>query len=544
MLRIYWFFVCLFFIMEIKAQTPAAPERPKLIVGMVVDQMRWDFLYRFRDRYQANGGFKRLVSQGFSNENTFIPYTPTYTACGHTCIYTGSVPAIHGITGNGWIDRQKNKNVYCTEDPNVKTVGSNTAAGEMSPANLFTSTITDELRLASNFRSKVIGIALKDRGAILPAGHAANAAYWYDNKTGNWISSTYYMKELPGWLSQYNAEKNVDKFYQGGWNTLYPVNSYVNSTADEQTYEGKPFGSEARSFPYDLKSMVGKNYNTIASTPFGNTMTLQVAKSAVQAEALGKGSFTDFLAVSLSSTDYVGHAFGPNSIEVEDTYLRLDKDLGDFFDYLDKAVGKGQWLFFISADHGVAHVPGFMKEHKIPAGLFDDAAAIKTLNALLASELGVNQLLMPNMYNNQVHLNLPIVDSAKIDREKIIPTIIRFMKTQPGVARVFELEKLPETTLPAKIKEMVTNGYMPNRSGDVQVILSPQFMDGGATGTTHGLWNPYDSHIPLVWYGWRIKPGKSNAEVYMTDIAPTIAALLQIQMPNGSIGKPIESVTR
>ena len=434
--------------------------------------------------------------------------------------------------------------MYCTEDDSVETVGSNSAAGRMSPANMLTSTITDELRTSSNYRSKVIGVAIKDRGAILPAGHAANAAYWFDNKTGNWISSTFYMKNLPDWLTRYNNEKHVDQYYQKGWSTLYPIDTYVNSSTDEQTWEGKPFGAEAKAFPYDLSKFVGKNYNSIASTPWGNTMTLEVAKLAVQQEKMGQGAFTDFLAVSLSSTDYVGHAFGPNSIEAEDTYLRLDRDLGAFFDYLDQTVGKGQWLFFISADHGVAHVPAFLKSHHQPAGLFDDGAAMRELNVKLAETFGVQSLVMGSMYNNQVHINRALVDSAHIDNDKLVAQIVSFMGKREGVLRVFELAKTAQTTLPVKIREMVTNGYMPNRTGDVQVILKPQYMDSGPAGTTHGLWNPYDAHVPLVWYGWKIKPGKSNTEVYMTDIAPTVAALLQIQMPNGCVGKPIEAVTR
>ena len=510
---------------------------------MVVDQMRWDYLYRYADRYKANGGFKRLTGQGFSNENCLIPYTPTYTACGHTCVYTGSVPAVHGITGNNWIDRLRDKNVYCTEDETAETVGSTSAAGRMSPRNMLTSTITDELRTSSNYRSKVIGVAIKDRGAILPAGHAANAAYWFDNKTGNWISSTFYMKTLPDWLTRYNEEKHVDQYYEKGWSTLYPINTYVNSSADDVPWEGKPFGSDAKTFPYDLKKFIGKNYNSISSTPWGNSMTLEVAKLAVQQEKLGKGDFTDFLAVSLSSTDYVGHAFGPNSIEAEDTYLRLDQDLGAFFDYLDQNIGKGQWLFFITADHGVAHVPGFLQSHHQPAALFDDTPVMRSLNARLGSVFGVQQLVMNSMHNNQVHINRARMDSAQIDHDKLVQEIVSFMGRQNGVLRAFELAKTAETTLPAKIKDMVSNGYMPNRTGDVQVVLQPQVMDNGPTGTTHGLWNPYDAHIPLVWYGWKVKPGKSNTEVYMTDIAPTVAALLQIQMPNGCVGKPIEALT-
>ena len=519
------------------------PTRPKLVVGLVVDQMRWDYLYRYSDRYKATGGFNRLLSQGFSNENTFIPYAPTVTACGHSTIYTGTVPAISGITGNAWFDQRTQEVMYCTQDDSVKTVGSTTAAGEMSPRNMHTTTIGDELRLATNFRSKVIGVAIKDRGGILPAGHSANGAYWYDSKSGNWITSTYYRNELPTWVSAYNAGKHIDKYYETGWSTLYPVETYMNSFKGENNWEAKPFGSQALAHPYNFKNFIGKNYGVVASTPFGNTMTFDMAKAAIKGEALGQGKETDMLTVSLSSPDYIGHAFGPNSVEVEDCYLRLDQDLGDFLNYLDKEVGKGQYLLFLSADHGVAHVPGYMTASKIPAGTFDDGAVMSELNVSLKEKFGQDKLVV-SMFNYQVHLNHPLIDSLKLDEEDIISAASAIMKKRPEVSRVFELAELSETTLPEKLKTMIANGYDPNRSGDIQFVLYPQYIDGGKTGTTHGLWNPYDSHIPLVWYGWNIRAGKSNREVYMTDIAPTIAAMLGIQMPNGTVGKPIEGLLK
>ncbi len=519
--------------------------RPKLVVGIVVDQMRWDFLYRYADRYQANGGFKRLVNQGFSCENTLIPYTPTITACGHTCIYTGSVPAVHGITGNNWYDRQLNKTFYCTQDDSVSTVGAPDGTnGKMSPRNNFATTICDELRLATNFQSKVIGVAIKDRGGILPAGHSANAAYWYDSRNGNWITSTYYMQQLPQWVNDFNNKKLADKYYTDGWKTMYPINTYTQSTADEKKYEAKPFGADAKGFPYDLTKNIGKNYGVLASTPFGNTMTLEMAKAALTSENMGADAVTDFLAVSLSSTDYVGHAFGPNSVETEDTYLRLDKDLGAFFAFLDAKVGKGQWLMFLSADHGVAHVPGFMEENKLPGGLFFDDNLIKEMNASLKQQYGADSLII-NIMNYQVHLNKKKISDNKLDEEGIEKWIIEKLLATKGILNAFSLREISEATLPSKIKSMIENGYYPNRSGDIQFILKPGWIDAySPTGTTHGLWNPYDSHIPLVWYGWNIKPGKSNHEVYMTDIAPTVAALLRIQMPSGCVGKPIEEVTK
>src|SRR5882672_2820382 len=231
------------------APATASLPRPKLVVGLVVDQMRWDYLYRYYDRYQA-GGFKRLLNDGFTCENTNIDYIPTVTAAGHTCIYTGSVPAIHGIAGNDFIIQATGKSMYCTDDSTVRAVGSTSRAGQMSPRNLLVTTVTDELRLATNFRSKVIGIALKDRGGILPAGHSANAAYWFDDASGNWISSTYYMTDLPAWVKKFNDQKIPEKYLKQDWNPLYPVETYLQSSPDNSSkYEGKFVGTTTPTLP-------------------------------------------------------------------------------------------------------------------------------------------------------------------------------------------------------------------------------------------------------------------------------------------------------
>lgn len=528
MQKLFTFFVLITISVYSKAQTV---QRPKLVVGIVVDQMRWDYLYRYYDRYSENGGFKRLINQGFSCDNTFIPYAPTVTACGHSCIYTGSVPAINGITENFWWDNTLNRNVYCTEDSSVKTVGSNTGAGLQSPHNLLTTTICDELRLATNFKSKVIGIALKDRGSILPAGHTANAAYWYDGKTGDWITSTYYRNELPDWVKSFNAKKLVDKYYKEGWTTLYPPDSYVQSTP-------------TKGFPYNLSKFAGSNYSAVLPTPFGNTLTAELAKAAITSEQLGADAITDFLTVSFSSTDYVGHSFGPNSVEVEDTYLRLDKDLGEFLDFLDSKVGKDQYLIFLTADHGVAHVPAFAKEHNIPSGNLNFETIVSGMNALLKEKFGKENLVI-EISNYQVVLNLSLIASSSLNLNDIKNQIINYLSKQKGIARAFDIEDLMKTTLNAKIKNVLANGYYPDRCGQIQLIFQPQWIEGyPGGGTTHGVWNPYDAHIPLIWYGWGIKTGKSNREMYMTDIAPTIAALLHIQMPNGSIGTVIQEVNK
>ncbi|WGQ08641.1 alkaline phosphatase family protein [Pedobacter gandavensis] len=525
-----------------KKDFPASVDRPKLVVGLVIDQMRWDYLYRYYSRYAA-GGFKRLINEGFSAENTFIPYTPTYTACGHASIYTGSVPAINGIIGNDWYDPQLGRNVYCAEDTSVTSVGSTTMAGVMSPKNMLTTTITDELRLATNFQGKVIGISLKDRGSILPAGHSANAAYWFDGQTGDWITSTYYMANLPAWMQDYNKMKLVNKFYEKNWPTLYPIETYTQSTADDKSYEGKARGEQSPTFPHPLKLYMGKNYEMIKSTPYGNTMTLDLAKLAIASEDLGKDNITDFLAVSCSSTDYVGHQYGPNSIEAEDTYLRLDKDLADFFDYLDHTVGKGNYLFFLSADHGAAHVPGFMAENKLPGGTVDDGPVMKELNGRLEEKFGIKKSIIKSM-NNQIYFDHKLINTAKADFDAIKAFSIEFLKTQTGFMDAVDLNKVGASSLPEPIKTRIANGYNARRSGDIYFLLKSNYFDSSSkTGTTHGSWNPYDSHIPCVFMGWNVKPGKTNKTHYMTDIAATLAAMLHIQMPSGCVGEPITELT-
>lgn len=534
---------------QAQTKTPSKPAatsitRPKLVVGIVVDQMRWDFLYRYYNRYKSDGGFRRLMDKGFSCENTFIPYAPTVTACGHACLYTGSVPSVHGITGNAWYDSRRRRSVYCTEDTSVRTVGAPEGAnGRQSPRNMLTTTIGDELKMATNFQSKVIGIAIKDRGGILPAGHSANGVYWYDSRNGNWITSDYYMPQLPGWVQQFNNRKLPDAYYRKGWSTLYPLNTYTQSTADEKAYETRPLGAEAKGFPYDLNAFAGTNYGALPYTPYGNTLTLDLSKAAIDAEQLGADAITDLLAISLSTPDYAGHAFGPNSIELEDIYLRLDQELGDLFKYLDTKVGAGQYTVFLSADHGVANVPGYMKENRLPGNFMDEAPYVAEMGPLLKQQFGADKLIVSS-YNYQIHLDHRLMDSLKIDAGAVKKWIAHFLETKEPIARAFDINEVMLEPMPQIAREMIANGYYPTRSGDVQFVLKPHWIDGGPRGTGHGTWYPYDSHIPLLFYGWGIRPGRLHRDTHMTDVAPTLAALLRIQMPGGSVGSVIAEALR
>ncbi len=511
---------------------------------MVIDQMRWDYLYRYFNRYSENG-FKRMLNEGFTCENTIINYIPTVTAIGHSTVYTGSVPAIHGITGNDFIINATGKLMYCTEDSSVQTVGSHSDAGKMSPRNLWTTTICDELKLATNFKSKVIGISLKDRGGILPAGHTADAAYWFDDQTGNWITSTYYMKELPLWVRQFNDRKLPAKYLKQDWNTLYDIKTYVQSSPDDNRYEGRFAGKTTSTFPVRLSEMYGQNYDIIRSTPYGNTITLDLAKAAIENEGLGKGSVTDFLAVSCSSPDYIGHKFGINAIEIEDTYLRLDRELANFFTFLDNNLGKGNYTVFLTADHGAAHNPAFLTDHNIPAGYWASSKVLNDVNKSLEAIFNAKNLIL-NFSNSQVHLDNDLIAKSKLNEEDVRKHCVRLLRNQPGVAFVVDIAKAREAPVPDELITRIVNGYNYERSGSIQIIQKPGWYSGApaATGTTHGSWNAYDAHIPLVWMGWGIKHGSTARQTNMTDISATLAALLHIQAPNGNIGNAITEVLK
>jgi predicted AlkP superfamily pyrophosphatase or phosphodiesterase len=516
--------------------------KPKIVVGIVIDQMRWDYLYRYSNRY-SDAGFNRLLKKGYSFENTIIPFTPTYTAPGHAGIYTGAGPATNGIVGNNWYDKTIRKNMYCTEDSTVQGVGNNDVEGKMSPRNLWATTITDELRMSNNFASKVIGIALKDRGAILPAGHTANAAYWYDEETGKWITSSYYMAALPSWVNNFNAKDEAASMMTKDWNTLYPINTYTQSSEDDKAYEANLKGTKSHTFPYQLSTITKDKYSTFKFTPYATTFTFDFAKEAILNEKLGAGNVTDFLTVSISSTDYMGHTFGPNSIEAEDTYLRLDKDIADFLHYLDTKMGKDNYLVFLSADHGVAHIPSYLTEHKIPAGVFSESVLATEINKTIEDSCSIKKAIV-SIQNYQVYVDKKAIEAQGKNTDAIVQSIIKMLKEKPYITNAFETEKISTTTIAEPMKAMLINGYSMSRSGDIQFLIKPGYFDGAKTGTTHGLWNPYDAHIPLLFYGWGIKSGKTNRETYMTDIAPTIAALLHIQMPSGCVGKVLVEVIK
>lgn len=520
-------------------------ERPKIVIGLVVDQMRWDYLYRYYDRY-SNNGFKRLLRNGYDCRQAYINYLPSYTAPGHACIYTGSVPAIHGIAGNEWIDNISGRHTYCVADTAVRSVGGDTGSHEsMSPANLLTTTVTDELRLATNFRSRVYGVSLKDRSSILPAGHLANGAYWYSEKNGNFVSSTYYKNPNPAWLQAFNARRDGDRLVKEGWSLLYDADTYSQSTVDSTGYEGPFKWEKAPVFPRSFDTLKDEaRYSLLKSLPAGNTLTLMLAKACLEGENLGKEEYTDFLAISLSATDYIGHRFAPNSMEMEDTYLRLDKEIADFLHYLDRRFGKNNYLFFLTADHGGAHNPTFLTDNHVPAGVEHDATGA-ALNESIKLAFGIDSLITFSD-NYQITMNEARIVASGQDRATIRLSLMEWLRAMPEVAYVVDMEHPEQTLVPEPIRNMITNGYYRNRSGSIQVVPQPGWFDNGGrpTGTTHGTWNPYDTHIPLIWFGWNVNKGATSQRSEMTDIAATLADLLHIQMPNGCVGRVIPGVAK
>lgn len=530
-------------IYSVSAQQASAigVQRPKLVVGIVIDQMRWDYLYRYQKRY-TDGGFKRLLNEGFSCENTVIPYVPSVTAIGHTCIYTGSVPSIHGIAGNNFV--KNGEKVYCTDDDTVKPIGSNSEAGLMSPKNLWVTTIGDEMKIASNGRPKVVGVALKDRASILPAGHNPDGAFWFDDKSGNFITSTYYMNQLPKWVEVFNSKKLPEHYLSEKWNTLYPKDTYTESTSDENEYENGIKKGVKATLPLNLPELYKKyGYNIIRNTPFGNSLTFDMAKAAIDGEQLGADDETDLLAVSCSSTDYIGHQVGTHAVETEDTYLRLDKAIADFLSYLDTKVGKGNYLVFLCADHGAMNNVRFLQDRRIPAGNWDDDTAAKKLNEVIAKEFPNTGDLVKTVMNYQVFFNREMIKNQHLDFAKIKQTVVDFLKEDSCVLYACDMEKTMTESIPEEVKYRIVNGYNRERSGDIQIVLKPNFYTHGMKGTDHGAWNLYDTHIPLVFMGWGIKHGATTKRTFMTDIAPTIGAMIHVQAPNGCVGQPI-SFTR
>ena len=514
--------------------------RPKLVVGIVVDQMRYDYLYRFYEHYSENG-FKRLMKEGMNFTYAQYNYIPTYTGPGHASIYTGCTPYFHGIISNDWYDKTLKKTVYCTGDSTYQTVGAQNASGQMSPNRLLASTIGDELRMSDNGLSRVFAASIKDRASILPGGHMANAAYWYDGRSGNFITSTYYAKALPLWINNFNARQEPAKFMASGWNLSLPEADYVASMPDKGAGEADVFKEGNTSFPHSFeKADASSRLDLIRTTPFGNELLADFVVDLIKNEKPGQGPYTDMLAVSFSSTDYVGHAYGPNSVEIMDTYIKLDRQIARLLETLDQEVGKGNYLLFLTADHAVRPNGEYLKENHIPTGNLDSKVVEDSLRAYCNRHFGFSDLV-ETVEDNQVYFNHTALENRKVDLQQFNTALVNYLRvTFPQMNLISSKQDFNPLMPTRSMSTFALNGFNPFRSGDLVFDLTIGYLTGGYhQGTSHGTAFDYDTHVPLLFYGWNIRPGESNAEVYVEDIAPTISSLIHIQEPSGSMGIPL-----
>ncbi|MBR1551866.1 MAG: alkaline phosphatase family protein [Muribaculaceae bacterium] len=487
----FWITILLAWMCVATAQ--AQIERPKLVVGIVVDQMRWDYLYTYYNNW-GQGGFRRLIDQGFSLDNTLIDYVPTVTAAGHASIYTGTTPAIHGIAGNDYM--LHGSPTSSVRDTTVAGVGTNTSTGKRSPRNLLATTIGDQMKLATDFQARVVGVAIKDRAAVLPAGHAADGAYWFDGKVKRFVTSTYYCKELPQWVSRFNNEHQ--------------------------------------------ELLAGDLWNSWR----GAAATMQLACAAIEGEQLGTDDVPDLLAISISSTDAAAHNYGLHVPRVDSIYYELDRQMARFFDLLDRKVGKGQYLVFLSADHGGTYTEPFMTGHRMVTGCWNPSQAFKDTNAALEAKFGVPRLLKSEM-EFSFYLDNDLIAARGLDRDAVADEAVRLLSAPDEVQWVVDFAHLDRYVLPADLRERLVKGYKQDRSGELFIIptVGVYARYRPDAGANHGTWSQSDSHIPFVMMGWGVPHGATSRQVAMTDIAPTVCALLHIQAPNGCIGRPVTEIT-
>lgn len=543
-MRLFFAFIFAFTIFTSSLAQTIESQRPKLVVGIVVDQMRYDYLTRFYNKY-SDDGFKRIIRDGFSLENAHFNYIPTYTAPGHASIYTGTTPSTHGIIGNNWYDKFLKQTIYCVDDNNYISVGA-AQGGNKSPKRMITTTISDELKMAQNQNGKVISLSIKDRSAVLPGGHVADGAYWFEGgEDGKFITSSYYMEELPKWVKNFNKSDKALNYLNSTWNTLYDIKTYTESIDDDNIYEGLFIGKKTPTFPYDLSKLKidNGNFELLKGVPFGNSIVKDFAEAAIVGEKLGQSNVTDFLAISFSSTDYVGHQFGADAKEIEDTYLRLDKDLASFFNFLDEKVGKANYTLFLTADHAVAQVPAYLETLNVPSGYFDYREFITYLDKITTKHFNLGaSVLVENFSNYQLFLNREVLETQKLNIKYVSEILANELVNHKSIYKTVTAHNLQNTNYSTGVLQRLQQGYNQKLSGDVLLIPNPATISSGRTGTTHGSGYNYDTHVPIIFYGKGIKKGNLKRKVSITDIVPTLSNLLKISFPNGTTGSIIPEV--
>jgi hypothetical protein len=483
--------------------------RPKLVIAISVDQFRYDYLIRFKGDY--TGGFHEMWNKGAVFTNARYEHFPTVTAIGHATFLTGATPSISGIVGNDWWDRDAGKNVTCVADESTKLLGGRPGIGA-SPRKMRVSTVGDELKIATGGKAKVIGISLKDRSAILPAGHAADSAYWFDNKTGNFVSSTFYFDDLPGWVKDYNAGRPGDRFRKATW--------------------------LARTLPDTLDE---KLYASLAPSPFGNELVADFAQHAITAEQLGKRGTTDMLAVSFSSNDYVGHENGPDAPEVREVALQTDLLLAKLLKFVDARVGLANTIVVLTADHGVAPMPEANHARRMPGGRLKPGSIFTAVNAALTKKWGNGKwIVSPSEYS--LYLNRELIQQKGLSLDEVAAEAKNAALDVPHVLRVYTRRQLMNgQALEDQLGKRVMHGFDAKRSADLTILLEPYWIYN-QKGTTHGTTFSYDAHVPVIFMGPGVRPGRYHQQIAVNDIAPTLATLLEVETPSGSMGRPLAEI--
>ena len=519
-----------------------ANSKPKLVLVIMVDQFRYDYLERFEDLF-GKDGFRRLMNEGAFFTNANFDYLPTYTAPGHAAVFTGSVPAQNGVVGNNWFDRSTGRNRIMVSDLEARTVtmaGVQTQTGAPSPRVMIGTTIGDQMRLADNFQSKVIAISQKDRSAVLPGGQHPNGAYWYQTSDGTFVTSDYYFKTLPAWVQEFNTKNRPDKYFGKKWEKSLPESSYSRAQAENLPLQKSALGEK---FPYTVTGGVDKPgprfYSTFELSPFATEHLADLAKAAIEAESLGADEFTDLLSVSFSTPDLVGHTYGPDSQEIVDTYARLDKVLADFLDYIDRKVGLQNTIIAMTGDHGVSPIPEYMQAKGLDAARLSGQAVVTAVTKALTDKFGKDEKWVQAFVNDQIYIDPRLVAANKTTQEEVERIVGEAAITVPGVINYFTRTQIINGNMPqTRLARRVTNGFNRLRSGDVWVITQPfSFFSEGGLGTTHGSAYHYDTHVPVIFYGKGVVKGRRNTECSPSDIAPTLASLLRIEMPSNVYGR-------
>ena len=535
------FIILLFFSLNSFSQKKQPAEKPRLIVTIFVEGMRYDYLYNYWDKF-TDDGFKRLVNNGKYYQNAEYDYLYTKSSSGYATVVTGSNPSQHGIVNDYWYKRMTNTKKYCIYDKKQSVLGTTDFDANFSPKSLLTSTFSDELRLSNYKQSKVISISPKDYAAVLSGGHLANAAYWTDNKTGKWVSGTYYFSQLPRWVNRFNEKKFPDIYLSKEWNTYLPIENYDNTLGDDNSFE-IGFTGGKKTFPYDLSALknLTDSYKILNSTPFGNTYTKDFAISTIVNENLGKDTYCDYLNVAFTATENITEKFGIRSVELEDAYVRLDRDLKHFLNFINDFVGLENTVIILTSDRGSADSPRLLREINMPGGFFKDKNAETLLNSFLRAVYHEDKLI-EYFDGSYLYLNRNKIEDLKLDLNEIQQKISDFMVDFTGVSNSLTSYNLENRNYTSGMQMRAQNSYQKKRSGDISVILEPGYVPG--SDMTYGSGYRNYTHVPLIFFGWKIKPGKTNIPVSMTDIAPTLANFLNIAYPNASTGKVLPDILK